>query len=91
MGEVMDTQVPMWVLTSQGVQLWVLDRAGSDEAEVLTLRAADGREWAATGEELFRALVALRVQVEPGGIRLCAQRCQAGRVFVPPGPFDGGR
>jgi hypothetical protein len=64
-------QAPIRVLTPDGTHHWALDRTETDVAEELTLRAGDGREWSATGVDLFRALEALRVRVEPDGIRLC--------------------
>ncbi|MEV4131859.1 hypothetical protein AB0J72_06795 [Dactylosporangium sp. NPDC049742] len=75
------TRTPIRVLTPDGTQEWALDRAETDEAEVLALLAPDGREWTATAENLFHALAALRLQVEPDGIRLC---CNGARRDVYP-------
>lgn len=72
---------PIRALTPDGVQEWALDRADADVALELTLRAPDGRAWTATGVDSFRALEALRLQVEPDGIRLC---CNGARPEVYP-------
>ncbi|MFF5228332.1 hypothetical protein [Dactylosporangium sp. NPDC000521] len=78
------TQSPVRVLTPDGTQEWTLDRAETDEADVLALVAPDGREWTATGVNLFHALTALRLQVESDGIRLC---CNGARRDVYPSPM----
>ncbi|WP_327001958.1 nitronate monooxygenase [Dactylosporangium sp. NBC_01737] len=58
----------MRVRTADGTHEWALRRTDADD---LLLRAPDGRQWAAAGEDLHESLLALRRALEADGILLC--------------------
>ena len=58
----------MRVRTADGTHEWALRRTDADD---LLLRAPDGRQWAAAGEDLHESLLALRRGLEADGILLC--------------------
>ncbi|GAB3831471.1 hypothetical protein GCM10027610_021650 [Dactylosporangium cerinum] len=65
-------KLPMRVRTADGIHEWTLIRTDDD----LLLRAPDGRQWAAGGDDLHESLLSLRRRLEADGILLC---CNAAR------------
>jgi len=83
---------PIRVLTAGGVEDWTLEVYDAPDYDALTLRSPGSAEWTAAGADLFDALLGLRRQVEPAGIRLC---CNGSRRDVWPSQLlramsDGG-
>jgi hypothetical protein len=72
------------VNTPAGRETWELTHHEAGDGREVALRSTDGTRWEASGPHLFDALIAVREQIEPAGVRLC---CAASRLDVWPSPL----